>query len=336
MRIEPIARAGAEYLDFQPYVPAIDDAGRVVFQATLLGGGSGVFLGEGGASRALFLDDGELAPCSHPDRNDRGEWAVYACRPDGSTALLGLRDGRAGVLADGGGGSLRAIGPLGPVIDAGGRIAFRAETSGGQAAVCTWLGGALAIVATTGAGDFSVFHGLPVTAGEAGLLFRADRADGREGLYRWREGQGECLALTGEDFGTLSAFPAMNTRGDVAFGAIGADGIPVLVLRRNGAEQRILPGAESGIRRFRGALLAEGGALYCTADTADGGVAVFAERDGALRRLLGTGDRCLGGIIAALALNPVSVNASGQLAIRLHFADRGQAIVRLSPAGATL
>ncbi|MFM7273003.1 MAG: hypothetical protein ACKO4A_03995, partial [Gammaproteobacteria bacterium] len=108
-------------------------------------------------------------------------------------------------------------------------------------------------------------------------------------------------------------------------------GAPVLLHRCGGMERRIRPAPGNGIRRFRGALLAEGGALFCAADTVEGGVAVFALRDGVLRRVLGTGDHCLGGTLAGLALNPVSVNAAGQLAIRLLFADGGQAIARLSP-----
>ena len=336
MRIDTIARSGPDFLDFQPYVPAIDEAGRVGFQARLADGRSALLLGDGQRLEHLFVDPGDLAPCSHPDRNSRGELAVYAARPGGGTALLGLREGRPSVLLDSGEGGLSAIGPLGPVIDESGRIAFRATRADGRAAVCSWQGEGFRIEASAGEEEgIARFEGLPVLAGDAGVLFRADRADGQQALYRIRGGRSTLLALTGEGFSALSAFPAMNEHGDVAFGALDPAGRPVLVHRRGAQERQLLPGPGSRIARIRGALLA-GEALFCTADIVEGGVAVFGLRDGVLVRVLGSGDPCAGGIVAGLALNPVSVNASGELALRLLFADGGQAIVRLAGLRPTL
>jgi hypothetical protein len=331
VRLELIARNGPDFRDFQPYVPAIDDAGRVAFQARLPDGSSAVFLGDGQCCERLLSETDGLAPCSHPDRNTRGELAIYAVRPDGSTALLGLGAGGAEVLLDSRSGRVSGIGPLGPVIDEQGQIALRTTLADGREAVCTWRGGECRIELSAREGEaLAGFQGLPVVAGEAGLLVRADRVDGREVLCRVREGRTELLAQTGEGFRALSAFPAMNERGDLAFGALDPQEVPLLVHRVAGQEQRLRPASESGIVRVRGALLA-GAALYCTADTRDGGVAVFRRRGDALERVLGTGDAFLGERIRALALNPVSVNDVGQLAIRLLFANGGQAIARLSP-----
>jgi hypothetical protein len=47
-----IATTGRErFIDFAPYVASVNDAGTVVFQATLRGGGKGVFTGSVGRSR---------------------------------------------------------------------------------------------------------------------------------------------------------------------------------------------------------------------------------------------------------------------------------------------
>ncbi|MFM7785502.1 MAG: hypothetical protein ACKPE6_12815, partial [Gammaproteobacteria bacterium] len=158
MHVELIARTGAVFLDFQPYVPAIDDTGRVAFEARLAAGGSGVFLGEGAEVATLFRDDGGLVPCSHPDRNELGDGAVYARRADGSSALLGFGPEGSRVLVDSRAGELSGIGPLGPVIDGDGCIAFRAVLPDNRAAICRWQGGTFSIDAVAGQ-EFTAFHG---------------------------------------------------------------------------------------------------------------------------------------------------------------------------------
>jgi hypothetical protein len=49
-------------------------------------------------------------------------------------------------------------------------------------------------------------------------------------------------------------------------------------------------------------------------------------------RVLGVGDRLHGATVVDFALNPVSVNARGQLAIRVALDDGRQFIVRGDPA----
>src|SRR6185436_5257868 len=53
-----IAATGPRFADFRPYVASIDATGRVAFQATLPGGESGLYAGDGsGAAVELAASD---------------------------------------------------------------------------------------------------------------------------------------------------------------------------------------------------------------------------------------------------------------------------------------
>jgi hypothetical protein len=73
-----IAEIGERFCDFAPYVPSVNDAGVVAFQAALPSGGSGVFTGEGQDVDALNLES----------VNERGQIAVRVSLDDGRQAIL--------------------------------------------------------------------------------------------------------------------------------------------------------------------------------------------------------------------------------------------------------
>jgi hypothetical protein len=58
--LAPVADTGDRFANFAPYVPSIELRGRVAFQASLRGGGSGVFL----AARGSVVTDFALNPVS--------------------------------------------------------------------------------------------------------------------------------------------------------------------------------------------------------------------------------------------------------------------------------
>jgi hypothetical protein len=81
-----IATTGTRFSDFAPYVASVNAAGTVAFQAALQGGGTGVFIGSGGAVSEVAGPTLLAGITSHPDLNDAG--------PRASTGTCGRRRGR--------------------------------------------------------------------------------------------------------------------------------------------------------------------------------------------------------------------------------------------------
>jgi len=319
----PQVWTGDDFADFRPYVPAVDDTGAVVFQAALTDGGSGVFLCRENTIEVALPPQSGVAVVSHPDRNAQGDSCVYVKRADGSGAIVGMHRGQTIVYTDTRDGFFNAIGPLGPVIDTAGNVGFRAVLADGSAAVCAWCAGEVRVLAST-ARDFSAFHGLPVIADEGGLLFRADRRDGTQGVYRAVDG-GVCAVLERAE-GEIALFPTMNARGEIACGWMDPAGeAQLLRIAADGAVRRVDTG-DLRFRSLRGCLLGEGDELSFTGTPHGGALGVYRVRQGGVDCLLAEGDLFDGARIEAFALNPVSVNAQGILVARILIADRRQTI----------
>ena len=84
---------------------------------------------------------------------------------------------------------------------------------------------------------------------------------------------------------------------------------------------------------FRGALINNAGAVVHTATPRSGSLGLFAGPDPEADRILAIGDPLLGSTVAELASNPVSVNATGHVAIRVRLTDGRQVILRADPVG---
>src|SRR5262249_4310803 len=95
-----------------------------------------------------------------------------------------------------------------------------------------------------------------------------------------------------------------------------------------------LVGANGAFEGFRGALVNRAGLVAFSATPRGGRLGVYAGADPVADRIIALGDPLLGSVVAAFALNPVSVNEAGQLAVRVSLADGGQAIVRADPVRA--
>jgi cell division septal protein FtsQ len=83
----------------------------------------------------------------------------------------------------------------------------------------------------------------------------------------------------------------------------------------------------------RGALITGAGAVVLVATPRGGSLGLFAGPDPAADRILVIGDPLLRSTVAELASNPVSVNATGQVAIRVRLTDGRQLILRADPVG---
>lgn len=313
LALTTIARTGDRFVDFRPYVASVDDRGLVAFQAALAGGGSGVFAGSGGEVAELARGD----VVSHPDIGDRGEVCFYA----GGGALVLAGGGALRTLAETG-DRFAAIGPLGPSMNAGGAVAFRATTTGGGEGLYVAAAGEIATVAETG-GALAGFEGIPVITGDGAVLFHARRAGGGHGIYRWRHGQRETIAETGDRFTELGRFPAANDRGAVVFAAVlaaGGGGI----FAAGGGEPAALVDTGAGFSSFRGAAVDDAGRVIFYATPEGGSLGIYSGPDPVADRIIGLGDDR----VVDLALNPVSINGAGQLAIRVALEGGAQQIVR--------
>lgn len=321
-----VAETGAQFGDFAPYVPSINDAGLIAFQATLRSGGSCVGTHSAGALQTLELSWGGsvLDVRSHPDLDREGAVAAYCTLVDGSEAVAVHRAGRVLLLADTG-GELSRIGPLGPTMNAEGTIAFRADLRRGGSGIFLGRQGRVTRVADTE--RFPQFLGLPLVLADETVVFRADDKSGVQGIYARGVRSTEVIAQTGDEFSKLGSFPSANDRGAVAFVAEHREGHSGVYVAEAG-RPRAVPLPPGAFESFRGALINNRGTVFFFATPAGGTLGIYGVRDSLPVRVLGLGDAMALSTIRDFALNAVSLNNLDQLAVRVGLADGGQRIVR--------
>lgn len=316
--------------DFAPYAASINDAGTVAFQATLRDGRTGVFTGSGGSLSSPF--EQASLPIdrfySHPDIDDRGALCVYAALANGEEWVLQARHGAVIAIA-GTDAPFKSIGPLGPTMNDHGTVAFRADTTDGRRGVFTGRRGEIAVIADTP--GFAGFQGLPAITGRGTVVFRADLLGGGHGLYRSRGEAPEAIVLTGDRFRTLGFFPSVNEAETVVFSATLQEGGAGIFCAEAG-EIRTIIDTDSGFESFRGALINDAGTVFFYATPGGGQMGIYAGPDPVADVVLRIGDPLFGSTVVDFALNPVSINAHDQLAIRLRLANDEQRIVRVDPA----
>ncbi|HZW09477.1 MAG TPA: cell division protein FtsQ/DivIB [Phycisphaerales bacterium] len=320
--LTPIATTGDQFAGFAPYVPSIGPDGTIAFQASLRAGGSGLYAGRGGSVRAIVRSgDGVGEIVSHPDVNRRGDCCFYAGTARGNQGVFLVSNGRATELWP-------AAGPLGPTINESGAAAFRAPAPSG-AGVYRVACGSVAVIAATGA-EYVAFHGLPVIDERGCVLFRADLPGGRQAVMLAREDGLKTIAATGHEFSALGAFPALNGAGLAAFCAsMRAGGSGVFV--SDGVGARMVIDDRGAFESFRGAIVDSDGRAVLIATARGGSLGVFCGPDPTAHRVLGVGAPLLGSEVAEFALNPVSINGAGQLAVRVRLDDGREVILRGDP-----
>lgn len=338
MNVVPVADTSEDLADFAPYVPCVAADGTVAFQATLRDGHHGVFAVSGGVRRTLAdthadIIVGRLASIdSHPALSRAGV-CFYATRASGRRDLCLVHDGQLDlVTADH--PELVGVGPLGPTMNETGTIAFRADLAGGGSGVFTARDGTLTRIASTHEG-FTRFHGLPVIDAEGTVVFRADLGIGREGIYRWRadeDGEARAIAETGGLLSELGRFPALADDGRITFWAELTGGGAAL-FSAVGRELTLHLDTRGAYETFRGALPMPSGLLFYAVPRG-GRLGVFTGPDPMRDRVLALGDPLFGATVTDFALNPVSVNARGQAALRVALSDGRQLILRADPGSA--
>jgi hypothetical protein len=319
-----IAETGERFSDFTPYVASVNDDGIVAFQATDRDGSSGAYAGDGGPIRVIA--DPSTAPfrgvCSHPDINGEGSSCFYADIESERRGVFSVRDGEVVLVAD-------SAGPLGPTMNEAGSVAFRADLSGGSSGVFTASGGSVATIAEAD-GRFRLFHGLPVIDAVGTVTFRADLEGGGEGIYAADSEQVTAIVETGDTFSGLGLFPVSNDAGVVAFCAQLQAGGSGVFTAASGEIETVID-ASGPFESFRGVLINDAGDLLFYATPRGGTLGAFAGPDPLSDRVLSVHSPLFGSSVVDFALNPVSINRAGQIAIRVGLEDQRQFIIRADP-----
>jgi hypothetical protein len=331
--LRPVATNDGRFVDFAPYVASINDDGIVAFQATLSDGHSGVFTTDGKSITDIAVTASAACPAgsfsSHPDINRAGRLAVYGTLKSGDEAVL-LTHADGSMAAMDGRACFSGIGPLGPTMNEHGEVAVRGTSQEGRACIRVRRGAGFDAIAEAGE-LFGKFEGLPVVNKHGHVVFRADLPDARQGIFVHREGQCAAVAMTGSEFEEIARFPIIDDRGNVAFAARRTRGAWGIFAASSGRLNCLLDSA-AGFESFRGVLIDNAGPVVFYGTPAGGQLGIYAGTDPIRHRILGLGDTALGATVVDFALNPVSVNALGQLAIRVALDDGRQYILRGDPA----
>ncbi len=333
MGIVCLAATGERFVSFAPYVPAIDGFGRVVFQATTPDGRSGIYRspmtkgevdhslpppappssrpepGQGMGDEclhpsyngleltAVLADSGAI---SHPATNDAGDICFYSLA---GLELIHLNERR--VLA---GAPELQVGPLGPTM-AGKRIAFRANDG-----AYLWDGSDVTCVSE----GHSELAGLPVVNGRGQVAFRS-----AGGIYLWEAGELVTVIALDDEIASLGNFPYLNESGEVSFVASRLDGSSFVGLWRSGEVEVLVEGG-SRFESLRGVICLASGELVFFATPVGGKLAVFRSSG---EFVIGVGSEVGGSLVDEFALNAVSANARGDIALRVRLVDGVEMIV---------
>ena len=145
-----------------------------------------------------------------------------------------------------------------------------------------------------------------------------DHKGGGQGIYAGTQ----AVVESGELFRDLGRFPSQNDAGTVAFCASLTHGGEGIFTVTGGKIATVVDG--SVFESFRGALINNAGTVVFLATPPGGELGIYTLTG----RVLARGQEMFGSTVADLAVNPVSLNQSDQLAIRVGLADQRQLIVR--------
>lgn len=323
--LTPVAETGGRFSDFQPYVASLNDRGVVAFQAALRDGGSGVFTGSGGAVETIVGTAGGplRAIESHPDINNDGACCFYAGLETGGRGVFLVRGGQLIRIAD-------AAGPLGPTMNDAGRVGYRLGPDSGEGGIFAGDGETTATIAESDT-RFRLFYGLPVVNASGAVAFRADLVGGGQGVFVGDGQRVRAIAETGERFGGFGYFPIHSDDGTVAFTASLRTGGSGVFIAAGGGIAAVLA-ATGPFESFRGVLLNNEGRIVFFATPRGGTLGVFSGPGPRKDCLIALHSPLFGSTVADFALNPVSINDAGQLAIRVGLDDGRQYILRADPA----
>ena len=315
------------------------DDGRVAFVASAEDHETALFLGASAHALSRIDEERSSHPTSirsHPDLNLAGDICFFAARELANSALsktvvvCGVTNEPTNFTT-----VSQPAGPLGPTINASGQVAFRGFADAGvgldkltEAIFRTSQNGSTDLVAL--GTDFGEFHGLPVIDGDGRIIFRASC-----GIYRWVSTASDsrivAVATLGSRWKSLGRFPDQTASGTVVF--VGEDANTgehsVFTSRLGRAPQCTFKG--HAFASIRGALIDERERIVFYATPPNGTLGIYRAGEHPTETptmLVAIGEPLGGARVVEFALNPVSIAADGQVAVRVRLDDDSQAIVR--------
>ena len=195
--------------------------------------------------------------------------------------------------------------------------------------IYTGRDGLIRSIAATG-DVFSAFYGLPVINSHGVVAFRADLTSGAQGIFLGDGGPPVVVAETGLVFSSLGHFPVLDDGGSVAFCAGLAGGGSGVFVASNGHVETAVD-TTAAFESFRGVLLGDAGRLVFYGTPRGAQLGVFTGSDPHRDCIARVGGALLDSTIDEFALNPVSINRLGQVAIRVTLASGRQVVVRADP-----
>ena len=184
----------------------------------------------------------------------------------------------------------------------------------------------------TETGDlYCAFKGLPVINNHGKVVFRADLVNGGQGIYTWDKGAFKTIADTDEIYSDMGNFPIFNDKGIVAFNATLKSGLHGIFTITDDGQTTTIVDSDGPFESFRGLLINNSGRVIFYATPTGGELGIYNGLDPIANKLLSIGQPAFRSTIAEFALNPVSINDAGQIAIRVMLADDRQFILRADP-----
>lgn len=284
-----------------PYVPAIDDAGRVVFW---LGSAS-----KPGNNKILIHQDSSITSLSAPGAGShpvfKNDHTIAYYQFEQGLICQNIEEKPSLLISD------KYIGPLGPTVTSSQEILLRSTS---RTHDCVYLAGDDLITIAKHLQSSARITGLPV-AGNAGEVFvRLEHSNGLSSLLKFEQGELVELFSTPDN---LSSFPGVLLNGKV-----------VLVLNSN-QESKLIEISSSGLvkehyssgRKLHGILGFSINQMIVFRITEARGMEILLFNGRQLRRLTGSGSVFDGRIIQDFAMNQVSLNRHRDFALRVGYED---------------
>ena len=322
------------------FAPSLNAAGTTAFGANLAAGGSGVFIGNGGATTTIaqtgptfasFVNPGDLSgvilPSINPTSNTVAFFATRTAAAGGGSGIFAGTGAATTTIASA--PNFNTVFNSRPAINSANTVSFVAATSTVQQ-VLVGNGGATTPIATSGT-TVPSFVGPTAINGSGTVAFIANFSNGSQQVLVGNGGPVSPIATTGGTVPTFVGPVSINVPGTVAF-----------VGNLTGGGQAVFAGNTSGV----GTVASTGGAVAAFGDFASinssslvafaatmsgGGQTIFTGNGTTANPVIQTGTPLSGSTVQSLALGAFAFNDLGQVAFAAQLADGRQGVYVATP-----
>ena len=313
-----IAETGEQFGSFSS--PTINAKGQVAFAAGKIGGGGGIYVGDGGALTTI-AETGERFKSLPlpPPVNGSGRVAFYGELQSGATGIFAGNGGPVATIAETGGTYERVAGTV--AIDDSGRVLFRADLKGGGNGIFAGSGGPVSAVYDSKTGPFR-WLGEPSVSPKGVVAFNAEP----DGICVGNPAK--VVVRPGKDVRGYSGTLYVNDSGTVAFSAQ-RDTVSRSVMKADGKALVTVVDDYGPFQSAGPAGINAAGTVAFHGKLKSGPRGVFTGPDPVADKVITDADRLLGAPVKDLTLG--GLNDAGQLAILATREDNHRVIVRADP-----